>query len=142
MLINLDFKFHSDRIEKLEFEKKRRSKSGLFRVVFSQTHVFLCENSADIILTSLLILINRLLNTEKMANPSNFKKNLNGNLESNWTFRVNSFFSYIPVVSKELGHKKTGKFRVKTKNSGLVLKAGLEPFRFTSVCFGLKDCKN
>ena len=40
------------------------------------------------------------------------------------TFRVNSFFSYIPVVSKELGHKKTGKFRVKTKNSGLVLKVG------------------
>ncbi|MDC3337658.1 hypothetical protein OAW23_07290 [Flavobacteriales bacterium] len=36
------------------------------------------------------------------------------------TFRVNSFFSYIPAVSKELGHKKTGKFRVKTKNSGSV----------------------
>ena len=43
------------------------------------------------------------------------------------TFRVNSFFSYIPVVSKELGHKKTGKFRVKTKNSGSVLEAGIEP---------------
>ena len=39
------------------------------------------------------------------------------------TFRVNSFFSYIPVVSKELEHKKTGKFRVKTKNSGLVLES-------------------
>ena len=45
------------------------------------------------------------------------------------TFRVNSFFSYIPAVSKELGHKKTGKFRVKTKNSGSVLEAGLEPAR-------------
>ena len=45
------------------------------------------------------------------------------------TFRVNSFFSYIPVVSKELGHKKTGNFRVKTKNSGLVLETGLEPVR-------------
>ncbi len=42
------------------------------------------------------------------------------------TFRVNSFFSYIPVISKELGHKKTGKFREKTKNSGLVLETGLE----------------
>ena len=39
------------------------------------------------------------------------------------TFRVNTFFSYIPVISKELGHKKTGKFRKKTKNSGLVLEA-------------------
>ena len=55
------------------------------------------------------------------------------------TFRVNSFFSYIPVISKELGYKKTGKFRVKTKNSGSVLEAGLEPFRFTSVCFVLND---
>ena len=45
------------------------------------------------------------------------------------TFRVNSFFSYIPALSKELGHKKTGKFRVKTKNSGSVLGAGLEPAR-------------
>jgi site-specific DNA recombinase len=45
------------------------------------------------------------------------------------TFRVNSFFSYIPVISKELGYKKTGKFRVKTKNSGSVLEAGLEPAR-------------
>ena len=45
------------------------------------------------------------------------------------TFRVNSFFSYIPVISKEIGHKKTGKFREKTKNSGLVLEAGLEPAR-------------
>ena len=43
------------------------------------------------------------------------------------TLRVNSFFSYIPVVSKELRHKKTGKFRVKRKNSGLVPEAGLEP---------------
>ena len=43
------------------------------------------------------------------------------------TFRVNSFFSYIPMVSKELEHKKTGKFRVKTKNSGLVPEAGIEP---------------
>ena len=45
------------------------------------------------------------------------------------TFRVNSFFSYIPAVSKELGHKKTGKFRVKTKNSGSVPKVGIEPTR-------------
>ena len=45
------------------------------------------------------------------------------------TFRVNSFFSYIPVISKELGHKKTGKFRKKTKNSGLVPGTGLEPVR-------------
>ena len=43
------------------------------------------------------------------------------------TFRVNSFFSYIPALSKELGHKKTRKFRVKTKNSGSVPEAGLEP---------------
>ena len=33
----------------------------------------------------------------------------------------------IPVTTKELGHKKTGKFRQKTKNSGLVLEAGIEP---------------
>ena len=45
------------------------------------------------------------------------------------TFRVNSFFSYIPVISKELGYKKTGKFRVKTKNSGSVPGAGIEPAR-------------
>ena len=45
------------------------------------------------------------------------------------TYRANSFFSYIPVISKELGHKKTGKFRKKTKNSGLVLETGLEPVR-------------
>ena len=43
--------------------------------------------------------------------------------------KVSSFFSYILAVSKELGHKKTGKFRVKTKNSGSVLEAGLEPAR-------------
>ena len=51
------------------------------------------------------------------------------------TFRVNSFFSYIPVVSKELGHKKTGNFRVKTKNSGLVPETGIEPVhqRYTSL---------
>jgi len=34
------------------------------------------------------------------------------------TFRVNSFFFYTPVISKELGHKKTGKFR-KKKNRNL-----------------------
>ena len=51
------------------------------------------------------------------------------------TFRVNSFFSYIPAVSKELGHKKTGNFRVKTKNSGLVPETGIEPVhqRYTSL---------
>ena len=43
------------------------------------------------------------------------------------TFRVNSFFFYTPVISKELGHKKTGKFRKKTKNSGLVPRVGIEP---------------
>ena len=31
------------------------------------------------------------------------------------TFRVNSFFSYIPVVSKELGHKKPESFVKKRK---------------------------
>ena len=31
-----DFKFHSDRLEKLEFEKKQRSNSGLFRVVLTK----------------------------------------------------------------------------------------------------------
>ena len=51
------------------------------------------------------------------------------------TFRVNSFFSYIPALSKELGHKKTGKFRVKTKNSGSVLGAGLELFHCYSLLF-------
>jgi hypothetical protein len=45
------------------------------------------------------------------------------------TFRVNSFFSYIPAVSKELEHKKTGKFRGKTKNSGSVPGMGVEPTR-------------
>ena len=40
------------------------------------------------------------------------------------TFRVNSFFSYIPVISDDLGHKKTGNFRKKTKRSGSVLEAG------------------
>ena len=40
------------------------------------------------------------------------------------TLRVNSFFSYIPVITKDVDNKKTGKFRVKTKNSSLVLEAG------------------
>ncbi len=35
-----DFKFHSDRIEKLEFEKKQRSNSGLFRVVLPKKSWF------------------------------------------------------------------------------------------------------
>ena len=43
------------------------------------------------------------------------------------TLRVNSFFSYIPVITKDVDNKKTGKFRVKTKNSGLVPEAGIEP---------------
>ena len=43
------------------------------------------------------------------------------------TLRVNSFFSYIPVITKDVDNKKTGKFRVKTKNSGLVPRAGIEP---------------
>jgi site-specific DNA recombinase len=45
------------------------------------------------------------------------------------TLRVNSFFSYIPVITRDVDNKKTGKFRVKTKNSGLVLETGLEPVR-------------
>ena len=36
----LDFKFHSDRSEKLEFEKKQRSNSGLFRVVLTKKSCF------------------------------------------------------------------------------------------------------
>ena len=40
------------------------------------------------------------------------------------TLRVNSFFSYIPVITRDVDNKKTGKFRVKTKNSGLVLETG------------------
>jgi hypothetical protein len=35
-----DFKFHSDRLEKLEFEKKQRSNSGLFRVVLTKKSCF------------------------------------------------------------------------------------------------------
>jgi len=35
-----DFKFHTDRIEKLEFEKKQRSNSGLFRVVLTKKSCF------------------------------------------------------------------------------------------------------
>ena len=43
------------------------------------------------------------------------------------TLRVNSFFSYIPVITKDVDNKKTRKFRVKTKNSGLVPGVGIEP---------------
>ena len=35
-----DFKFHSDRLEKLEFEKKQRSNSWLFRVVLTKKSCF------------------------------------------------------------------------------------------------------
>jgi hypothetical protein len=41
--------------------------------------------------------------------------------------RVNSFFSYIPVITKDVDNKKTRRFRVKTKNSGLVPGVGIEP---------------
>jgi site-specific DNA recombinase len=43
------------------------------------------------------------------------------------TLRVNSFFFYIPVITKDVDNKKTGKFRVKTKTSRLVPRAGIEP---------------
>ena len=58
------------------------------------------------------------------------------------TFRVNTFFSYIPVISKELGHKKTGKFRKKTKNSGLVPEAGNTPIEFWQSHKARKPNKN
>jgi site-specific DNA recombinase len=51
------------------------------------------------------------------------------------TFRVNSFFSYIPLIADELEHKKTGKFRKKSKNSGSVPRAGLEPARPKTLVF-------
>ena len=38
------------------------------------------------------------------------------------TFRVNSFFSYIPVVSKELGHKKTGAHKGSGKHAKRLFK--------------------
>ena len=43
------------------------------------------------------------------------------------TLRVNSFFSYIPVITRDIDNKKTGNFRGKTKNSGLVPRVGIEP---------------
>ena len=36
------------------------------------------------------------------------------------TFRVNSIFSYIPLIADEVEHKKTGSFRRKSKKSGSV----------------------
>ena len=42
------------------------------------------------------------------------------------TLRVNSFFSYIPVITRDIDNKKTGTFRDKTKNSGFVLRHGLD----------------
>jgi hypothetical protein len=64
---------------------------------------------------------------QKMVFPNGIEYNREN--DEYRTFRVNSFFSYIPVISKELGLKKTGKFREKTKNSGLVPGAGIEPAR-------------
>ena len=43
------------------------------------------------------------------------------------TFRVNSFFSYILIISEDLEHKKTGFSRNKSRKSGSVPEAGIEP---------------
>ena len=56
------------------------------------------------------------------------------------TLRVNSFFSYIPVITRDVDNKKTGKFRVKTKNSGLVLVTLLKSNHFIKDMKKLSDC--